>query len=72
MVQVVVEGCGWIGGMGCFQLPLALVLHQPFQGEGAFDHGHHNFAGAKFKAAIHDQQIPVLDAGAAHGVAADA
>lgn len=44
---------------------------EALQGEGPFQHGHNDAAGPRIEAAVDDQQVAVVDAGAGHRVAAD-
>ena len=49
-----------------------LVLDQAFEGEFPVQHRHHHPPRPWIQAAIHHQQITVVDAGSEHGFAADA
>ena len=60
-----------VGGMGRLQPQAPLVAAEALEGEGPLQHGHHDAAGPRIEAAVDDQQVAVVDAGAGHGVAAN-
>ncbi len=62
---------GWVVGVGGFQSQAALMPFETFEREGTVEHRNHDVAWAWVKAAIHNQQIPMLNPGVGHRVATD-
>ena len=63
---------GRISGIGGLQSQTALVLGQAFEGELPIQHRHHHPPRPWVQAAVHHQQIAVVNAGSEHGFTADA
>ena len=61
---------GGIVGIGCLQSQSTLMAYQPLQGEPAIEYRHHHPTRPGIEAAVHHQQIAVMNAGAGHGIAA--
>jgi len=59
-------------GIGGFQPQSTAVASQTLQREGPVEHGDHHAAWPWVEAAVHHQQIAVMNAGTDHGIAAHA
>ena len=69
-VTAAVQFEGGVIRIGGLELQPTLMAGQAFEGEATIENRHHHPARSGVEAAVHHQQVTVVDAGTGHGVAA--